>query len=723
MLLNKIHIENFGKLSNFSYDFNAGLNTICKENGFGKTTLATFIKAMLYGMNNRSVKDLSKNERKKYYPWQGGKYGGYIEFEMDNKRYRLERFFGKTEKDDTVTLYNLNNNKEEYFEGELGEAYFGIDADGFMKSIYFTESETLNFENSSMQTVLSNSVNVMTDMGEYERALSVLDDKRKQYFKNGGGGKINELKTNINEISRQLDDVNQTELLCKNYKELIESLKKELSDLENEKSKLNTYISSNQRQLEMIAKMEHLKSLENDVENLTISLKECSLFFAKHLPTNSEINDMILLENEVRDLKVKFSNLMPSESDYLFYETNKGKYDKITDKIVDNSINTALNNNSKKNNKSSKAKYVFYIMSILAVVGGIVLFNKINIASFLLLGTSIIFLIIAIILTVKKGKKNVAINDDLLFKELGIDVKSSNYINQLFELKSNLSKWQKIDVYLKQTRDETLKTKKELEEKENRLNYFLLNFKTSQTDDLTVSLIESKLQTYNLLQSQLTEKNKELVQFKQNNSLYANEQDFQNTNIDNDLSRIENQIYDVKNRILETNQKLKNAQELLSLKNEYERELEQYQQAYDNAVKDYEMVVKTMDFIKFAKDNLNSKFLLPMQKNLNEIFSSLNTGLNGQIVLDTDLNASVDVGGEYKLSDYFSRGYKVIINFCTRLSFIKSVYKDKSPFLILDDPFLGLDSDNFEKVKNFIANLAKEYQVIYLICNSNREID
>ena len=112
-----------------------------------------------------------------------------------------------------------------------------------------------------------------------------------------------------------------------------------------------------------------------------------------------------------------------------------------------------------------------------------------------------------------------------------------------------------------------------------------------------------------------------------------------------------------------------------------------------------------------------------MQKNLNEIFSSLNTGLNGQIVLDTDLNASVDVGGEYKLSDYFSRGYKVIINFCTRLSFIKSVYKDKCPFLILDDPFLGLDSDNFEKVKNFIANLAREYQVIYSICNSNREID
>ena len=38
MNLIKCHIENFGKLQNFDYEFTKGLNTIKEENGFGKTT-------------------------------------------------------------------------------------------------------------------------------------------------------------------------------------------------------------------------------------------------------------------------------------------------------------------------------------------------------------------------------------------------------------------------------------------------------------------------------------------------------------------------------------------------------------------------------------------------------------------------------------------------------------------------------------------------------------
>ncbi|MBQ3516575.1 MAG: AAA family ATPase, partial [Lachnospiraceae bacterium] len=50
MRLVSCYIENFGKLHRFSYDFQEGLNVICEENGWGKTTLAAFLKAMFYGM-------------------------------------------------------------------------------------------------------------------------------------------------------------------------------------------------------------------------------------------------------------------------------------------------------------------------------------------------------------------------------------------------------------------------------------------------------------------------------------------------------------------------------------------------------------------------------------------------------------------------------------------------------------------------------------------------
>lgn len=93
MKINKIHIENFGRLSNFDLDLNDGLNEIHKENGFGKTTLSIFLKAMFYGMP--ASRDNLKMERKKYAPWKGGRFGGYVEFSCLKGNFRLTRFFDR----------------------------------------------------------------------------------------------------------------------------------------------------------------------------------------------------------------------------------------------------------------------------------------------------------------------------------------------------------------------------------------------------------------------------------------------------------------------------------------------------------------------------------------------------------------------------------------------------------------------------------------------------
>ena len=58
MKIIKCYIENFGKLHQFEYKFSEGLNTINKSNGWGKSTLATFIKAMFFGFdtsNKRAI--------------------------------------------------------------------------------------------------------------------------------------------------------------------------------------------------------------------------------------------------------------------------------------------------------------------------------------------------------------------------------------------------------------------------------------------------------------------------------------------------------------------------------------------------------------------------------------------------------------------------------------------------------------------------------------------
>ena len=49
MRLIDCYIENFGGLSQYRLDFQEGLTVVLEDNGFGKTTLAEFIRAMFYG--------------------------------------------------------------------------------------------------------------------------------------------------------------------------------------------------------------------------------------------------------------------------------------------------------------------------------------------------------------------------------------------------------------------------------------------------------------------------------------------------------------------------------------------------------------------------------------------------------------------------------------------------------------------------------------------------
>ena len=53
MKLIACHINNFGKLSDLNINFNDGVNVINQPNGWGKSTLAAFLKAMLYGFDTK----------------------------------------------------------------------------------------------------------------------------------------------------------------------------------------------------------------------------------------------------------------------------------------------------------------------------------------------------------------------------------------------------------------------------------------------------------------------------------------------------------------------------------------------------------------------------------------------------------------------------------------------------------------------------------------------
>ena len=157
MKLIKCHVENFGKLHNFDHEFVIGMNVFIEENGWGKTTLAVFIKAMFYGLPSSKITSVDDNERKKYTPWDNGKFGGSIDFEIKDKRYSLTRFFEKKESEDFFELRDLDTGKiSNKYSKDIGQEIFEIDSEGFEKSCFIPQKILSDKPNESLTNKLNN---------------------------------------------------------------------------------------------------------------------------------------------------------------------------------------------------------------------------------------------------------------------------------------------------------------------------------------------------------------------------------------------------------------------------------------------------------------------------------------------------------------------------------------------------------------------------------------
>lgn len=96
MRIKRLKIKNFGKIRNREIELSPGINVLYGENESGKTTVHTFIKSMLYGIQRMRGRAARNDDYTKYDPWENsGVYGGTMWFEIGGRNYRLSRNFQK----------------------------------------------------------------------------------------------------------------------------------------------------------------------------------------------------------------------------------------------------------------------------------------------------------------------------------------------------------------------------------------------------------------------------------------------------------------------------------------------------------------------------------------------------------------------------------------------------------------------------------------------------
>ena len=141
MRLISCRIDGFGKYQNAKWDFSEGLNIYKLPNGEGKTTLAAFLRAMLYGMP--TDRGDAYGTRSQYYPFQGGAYGGSLRIEWQGKTYEIVRSFDKKSavKDELSVLDEKGKPCDAL--GEVpGRTLFGLTEEAFLRTSYITWEQT-----------------------------------------------------------------------------------------------------------------------------------------------------------------------------------------------------------------------------------------------------------------------------------------------------------------------------------------------------------------------------------------------------------------------------------------------------------------------------------------------------------------------------------------------------------------------------------------------------
>ena len=699
------NIINFGKLSDAKFDFTLGVNQIFENNGYGKTTLMAFIKAMLYGFSNKQ-----KAEREHYAPWNKGVYGGTLVLIAGNTEYRIERIFGSTPSKDSIRIYN-NKTLELLDETEVGTKFLGLDEQSFFYTTYINENMLNGEPNSTLIAKLTQlNANEQQDLTNYDRAIKNLEEAKKN-IKNSRGGELSQIEEQLNLTNRQIEEA---VLAQKEYEQTIPNI--ELLENKNVENKKN--LASFDEQIEKASKGQGTKEsrkafmqITQEQQQLQQELTKQMLVFPLGLPNDNSIetcNEKIIqLKSCSQDISSlqneNFKNIIED------FDEKQNKSNEIIGKQKNASTPTHAN---------KKVHITGIVISSLIVTIGIALSFAFNaILGSILAFIGIIYLIYSIIKTTKKQP----IMQDTTLTDLSklwhtYFASMQEYYDFIAEQKSSIK-----EAHNKQK--ELNKLIGEQDKLQDEIKMFFSNFNiTYDNFDKAIQDIKLKVIEIKKLDATLAQTTKQLQLFDTSAFNALEDVDI------NTLKAQKNQIFTQFEQIKQEISALESKRDALMLKAEKYQTLCQTAQKLEERKLEltdkYTKLNYTIQFLELAKQQLGTKYILPTQEklhNLTQKFSS--TKVFNNIRIKDDLSLVYEQDGVLHNENSLSSGLRHTLNLLYRFALAQTIFKDDKICLFLDDAFYCLDEQNLNAIKSIVKELAQDNQIIYFTCSKERVID
>ena len=275
MKIEKLEVEQFGGLRNFTLELTTGVQYIHGVNEAGKSTLCAFMAAMFYGLPAKvRGGGLKGDSRSLYMPWGETYMAGTLHFEHEGTRYVLKRRFGQTARGDRTNLYSALDWQEIVMPPEeIGQHFLGVGEEAFYKTLFISQLGAA-FEKGKEDELLmrlSNLEHTGDEDASVQKAITELE--RVQYeliSKTGRGGSLVQLDGEIEALKQELLDAKQKH---GTFRSLLLDIRRMTAEKEETEQKLNRLLEQRKAALAFEAYQNDIRAMKEQTE-LTLRLEK-----------------------------------------------------------------------------------------------------------------------------------------------------------------------------------------------------------------------------------------------------------------------------------------------------------------------------------------------------------------------------------------------------------------------------------------------------------------
>ena len=209
MIIEKIDIRSFGLIKNMTLDFAPTVNVIEGQNEAGKSTIASFIKYMLFGFDSVESEEVL-SERKKRINWDTGIAEGSMVVNVKGKRYLVSRSTTPTVRQDGRPAYkeessiiDMESGATAFGKMPAGEVFFNVSRDLFENTAFIGQIGDSAINEGSVKESIENILFSANEKINNQRAMNRISEKMDGLVHRGGGGGV------IHELMRKQEELEE----------------------------------------------------------------------------------------------------------------------------------------------------------------------------------------------------------------------------------------------------------------------------------------------------------------------------------------------------------------------------------------------------------------------------------------------------------------------------------------------------------------------------------